>query len=141
MRIPPALLMLLASSALAQSPYVIPQPVEFSLRAGSCNLTCGWAFQGSSTELTGLLGAETSEMQQRRPIDCELVIELALITPDTLLPREWHTLTIESERIRLIASSEEGLFRGSRTLVQLLEQGSETGSLPCLTITDWPRFP
>jgi hexosaminidase len=36
---------------------------------------------------------------------------------------------------------EAGLFRGSRTLIQLLEQGRATGSLPCLTITDWPRFP
>lgn len=90
-----------------------------------------------------MVGAETSELQQRRPIDCEraLVIQLDLFTPDTLLPSEWYSLTVEPDRILIAATTEAGLYRGSRALVQLLEQGSDVGSLPCLSITDSPRFP
>lgn len=139
-------LVLLASSALAQEPVlpgIIPMPAETALRPGTCDLTCGWTIQGSSVALNGLLSAETAELQQRRPIDCEraLVIDMDLFTPDTLLPDEWYSLTVEAERIRLASPTEEGLFRGSRTVLQLLEHGSDTGTLPCLSITDAPRFP
>jgi hexosaminidase len=139
------LLLLFASYATAQTPVeptLIPRPAAISVGTGTCDLTCGWTILGDMAELTGLLGSETAEMQQRRPVDCErtLKIELTLLSPDTLLPPEWYTLTIERERIRLTAPTEEGLFRGSRTLIQLLEEGVETGTLPCLTITDWPRF-
>ena len=122
---------------------IIPEPVAIEMRAGTCDLTCGWSIQGGPDELARMLGAETAELQQRRPVDCEraLAIQLHLFTPDTLLPNEWYDLSIEPEHIRVSAPSEEGLYRGSRTLVQLLEQGSDVGSLPCLTITDHPRFP
>ena len=140
------LLLLFASYATAQTPVeptLMPRPAAMSVVTGTCDLTCGWTIRGDMVELTGLLGSETAEMQQRRPVDCEraLVIELALFSPDTLLPPEWYSLTVERERIRLTAPTEEGLFRGSRTLIQLLEQGIETGAMSCLTITDYPRFP
>ncbi|MEZ4738557.1 MAG: glycoside hydrolase family 20 zincin-like fold domain-containing protein [Flavobacteriales bacterium] len=69
-------------------------------------------------------------VQQPGPADCEraLVIDMELIAPDTLLPDEWYSLTVEAERIRLAAPSEEGLYRGSRSLLKLLEHGSDTGS-------------
>jgi len=69
------------------------------------------------------------------------VVSLALIQPDTLLPVEWYSLSVTPKTITINAVHEAGLFRGSRTLIQLLEQGRTTGSLPCLTITDYPRFP
>lgn len=138
--------LLLANPIAAQQqllPTIIPAPVEMRLTEGTCDLTCGWSFQGGTDELTGMLGAETAELQQRQPFDCEraMVVQLDLFTPDTLLPSEWYRLVIEPTRIRIASPSQEGLYRGSRTLIQLLEQGSESGSLPCLTITDHPRFP
>jgi hexosaminidase len=53
----------------------------------------------------------------------------------------WGSLSVTPKTITINAVEEAGLFRGSRTLIQLLEQGRTTGSLPCLTITDYPRFP
>lgn len=137
--------LLMASPIAAQPqvlPTVIPAPVEMRLMEGTCDLTCGWTIQGGPAELMRMLGAETAELQQRRPIDCEraMVVQLDLFTPDTLLPSEWYSLRVEPERIRIAATTQEGLYRGSRTLIQLLEQGSETGSIPCLSITDHPRF-
>ncbi|MCB9163809.1 MAG: beta-N-acetylhexosaminidase [Flavobacteriales bacterium] len=145
MRLLPFFIVFTAQVSAQQSELraVIPAPVEMRLTEGTCHLTCGWTIQGGPAELTGMLGAETAELQQRRPIDCEraLVIQLNLFTPDTLLPGEWYSLTVEPDRIHISATTEAGLYRGSRSLVQLLEQGRETGSLPCLSITDWPRFP
>ncbi len=124
-------------------PSIIPAPVELSIEPGSCDLTCGWAVQGGPEAITAMITAETADLQQRRPIHCQVAvpIQLAIIRTDTLLPDEWYHLQIRTDGIRIAAPDEEGLYRGSRTLVQLLEQGSDTGSLPCLTITDWPRFP
>ncbi|MCB0770037.1 MAG: family 20 glycosylhydrolase [Flavobacteriales bacterium] len=145
MRFLPVLLFL-AVQAGAQDilqPSIIPAPVKMSIQSGSCDLTCGWVVRGEGASLPGMLSGETADLQQRRPIDCEraLVIDLDLFTPDTLLPNEWYSLVVEPGRIHIAAPTVEGLYRGSRTLFQLLEQGSKTGSLPCLSITDWPRFP
>src|SRR5690606_4733612 len=68
-------------------------------------------------------------------------IQLHRVAYDTILPDEWHLITVSPDGISITAPSEEGLFRGSRTLIQLLEQSRATGTVPCLTITDWPRLP
>jgi hexosaminidase len=69
-----------------------------------------------------------------------MTIAMQVITPDTLLHAEWYALGVMTDGIVISATTEAGLFRGSRTLIQLLEQGRETGRLPCLSITDQPRF-
>ena len=149
MRFTLALLILLASSAKAQTPLVapalIPLPAEMELTGGTCSLECPWSFQPDrtvSSEFTELLRAEVKPLHGDADVLCEvpLRIELHLIQPDTLLPSEWYSLQVASDHIALTATNEEGLFRGSRTLIQLLEQGKSTASIPCLTITDHPRF-
>ncbi|MBK9175898.1 MAG: family 20 glycosylhydrolase [Flavobacteriales bacterium] len=148
MRFASPLLFLLATSALAQSPqaqHLIPQPVEIRLDEGQCNLLCPWQVevsQSASKELFDLLQAELIPLQPPKQMECLLPLRIGfnLIQPDTLLPEEWHMVHVKPDGIGVTATSEAGLFRGSRTLIQLLEQSRESGSLPCLTITDWPRF-
>lgn len=86
---------------------------------------------------------EAAAIQGRPDKLCEtpLPIRFRQVAFDTLTPPEWYTLVVRRDGIMVTAPTEEGLYRGSRTLVQLLEQGHEAGTLPCLTITDWPRFP
>lgn len=149
MRLASALLFLLAPSALAQAqrePNLIPKPVELRMEQGSLDLGCPWQIEVSesaSRELFTLLQAELAPLQLPKQKDCllPLRIEFLLVAFDTLMPPEWHDLHVRPDGITVTAPSEPGLFRGSRTLIQLLEQGRETGTLPCLSITDWPRFP
>ncbi len=148
MRLLPFLLLvaLQASAQQAPLPSIIPAPVDMRMETGTLDLGCPWRIEVSQAASKGffdLLQAELVPLQLPKTKDClmPLRIEFALIQPDTILPDEWHMVTVKPDGIIVGATSETGLFRGSRTLVQLLEQGRATGSLPCLTITDWPRFP
>ncbi|MEO8589831.1 MAG: family 20 glycosylhydrolase [Flavobacteriales bacterium] len=143
----PALL-LMASCADAQippEPTLIPRPVELVLGKGTLALGCPWSVEASPAVEQGLADLLRSEVQAHHPssvLDClvPMRITLELSQPDTVLPPESYWLTVKSDGIILLASTQEGLFRGSRTLVQLLEQGRETGTVQCLTILDHPRF-
>jgi hexosaminidase len=67
---------------------------------------------------------------------------------DTTIREEGYNLTVEKERIRIIANTEAGLFYGFQTLLQLLPHGNENNipsmqkkfEIPCAEITDFPRF-
>ena len=148
MRLLPFLLLLAvhASAQQAPLPSLIPAPVDMRMETGTLDLGCPWQIEVSQAASKGffdLLQAELVPLQLPKTKDClmPLRIEFALIQPDTILPDEWHMVTVKPDGIIVGATSETGLFRGSRTLVQLLEQGREIGTLPCLTIIDWPRFP
>ncbi|MEZ4806907.1 MAG: beta-N-acetylhexosaminidase [Flavobacteriales bacterium] len=131
------------SAQRTELPTVIPAPVEMRLMEGTCDLTCGWMVEEGPESIARLILEETNELLEHRRIGCiaPIGIHLQLIRTDTLLPDEWYRLEVGAGGITISAPSERGLYRGSRTLAQLLEQGSEVSSLPCLTITDHPRFP
>jgi len=140
-----AQLFLLATSALAQTPDLIPQPVEVRRDQGQCSLLCPWQVEVSesaSKELFDLLQAELIPLQPQKQMECLLPLRISfeIIQPEALPSEEWHSVQVRPDGITVFAASEAGLFRGSRTLIQLLEQGREHGTLPCLNITDWPRF-
>ncbi|MCM1293227.1 MAG: family 20 glycosylhydrolase [Bacteroides sp.] len=53
---------------------------------------------------------------------------------------EAYTLTVAPRLITISSPSATGAFYGIMTLRQILEQKSTDGSIPCLTVTDAPRF-
>lgn len=139
-------LLLLSANVSAQHgvlPSIIPAPVEMRLTGGLLELGCPWDIEPSSTSLRETLTRETLLIQGHPEKLCEtpLPITFNKVAFDTLMPPEWYQLDVHSNGIEVTAHSDEGLYRGSCTLIQLLEQGRSTGSLPCLTITDHPRFP
>lgn len=139
-------LLLLSANVSAQHgvlPSIIPAPVEMRLTGGLLELGCPWDIEASSTSLRETLTRETLLIQGHPEKLCEtpLPITFNKVAFDTLMPPEWYQLDVRSNGIEVTAPSDEGLYRGSRTLIQLLEQGRSTGSLPRLTITDHPRFP
>ncbi len=93
--------------------------------------------------MSALLATEIEALHPSPERTCEttLPIEFEIMQTGTDFPEEWHRIEVMADRITVAAPTEEGLYRGSRTLVQLLEQSRASGSLPCLTITDHPRFP
>lgn len=148
MRFLPVLLFLSAHVSAQQStlPSIIPAPVEMRLTEGSMDLQCPLVVAGGAPIGSGLL--ELIRLDLDRSVSPSLqecmdpnVVSLALIRPDTLLPAEWYSLTVTQKAVTINAVEEAGLFRGSRTLVQLLESGRPQRQLPCLSITDYPRFP
>ena len=55
---------------------------------------------------------------------------------------EGYTLTVDTSQIEIKATGGAGLFYGLQSLSQLMQEKSETGfSVPCTSITDFPRFP
>jgi hexosaminidase len=144
-----SILLLLSVNVSAQQgvlPSIIPAPVEMRLTDGSIDLQCPFLVEGGAPIGPGLV--ELVRMDVDRSVSTSFqecmepnVVSLALIRPDTLLPPEWYSLSVTAKTITINAVEEAGLFRGSRTLIQLLQQGLTTGSLSCLTISDHPRFP
>ena len=123
---------------------LIPLPAEMRMEAGTLDLRCPWAVEAGAPlhEFAERLQAEIVPLHPDEKLACfrATSIDLKLITPDTLLNAEWYRLKVEPSGIAIAAVTEAGLYRGTRTLVQLLEQGRGSASLPCLTITDQPRF-
>ncbi len=145
MRLLPFLLLMAVQSSAQQAPLpsLIPAPVEMTYSGGTCSLTCPWSVEGNAGDERSQVGLEILRLHPEAEILCEvpLRIRFNIIQTETALPDEWYHLQVLSDGITVNAPDAEGLFRGSRTLIQLLEQGRATGTLPCLTITDWPRFP
>ncbi len=56
--------------------------------------------------------------------------------PASGLPEEGYTIDVTRARVKVVASTEAGLFYARQTLRQL----EENGRIPCVKITDYPRF-
>ena len=143
-----AIAFLLPCFAVAQNgplPELIPLPQDIQLEKGTLDLRCPWVVEVDGEALSAFRNRLEKEIAPLHPvsdINCfvPMRIKLRVIVPDTLLPYEWYALGVQQDGIVLSATTEEGLYRGTRTLVQLLEQGQESATLPCLSILDAPRF-
>ncbi|MBS1582127.1 MAG: family 20 glycosylhydrolase [Bacteroidetes bacterium] len=137
--------LLFAAPLLAQTvPSIVPAPVSLRLLGGERSLEC--LVPAAADELA----RPVVELLQREwkdgmpiPMACDkpAPITLRIVHPDTAVSEETYWLNITPQGIDLSATTPAGLFRGSRTLVQLVEQGREQRSVPCLSIVDHPRFP
>lgn len=55
--------------------------------------------------------------------------------------KEGYSLLVDAHGVRVSARSEEGLFYGVQTIIQLAQQASrEKGAIPGMAIRDWPEF-
>ncbi len=61
--------------------------------------------------------------------------------PDDRLGDEGYVLLIEKAEITLAAHTKAGLFYGTQTLKQLVQNREKSNRVPCLKIVDWPQFP
>ena len=74
-------------------------------------------------------------------------IQLSLVALDSIRNKEAYFLQIQQEYVKLQANSEEGIFRGIQTLLQVIPAASISDStqlnhyyLPSGEIVDFPRF-
>jgi hexosaminidase len=137
------LLLTCAAHGQAPLPTLIPMPAQVRMEEGVCRLDRPWRLQRGSQDvsaITALLGEELSDLggQQDTHAGDTFSIDLQLVAFDTLLPAGYHSVVIRESGVTIIAPDAEGLFQGSRTLIQLLD--TDQPSIPCATITDHPRF-
>ncbi len=137
--------LLLGSHSPAQQAFtlnVIPAPAQVTAAKGTCSFHCARVTgPDAMTRLVEMLSAELENgFQQGVECDRTIPITLSLITPDSVVPEETYWLTIKEHGIDLQATTEAGLFRGTRTLVQLADQELNGTPVPCASIIDHPRF-
>lgn len=58
---------------------------------------------------------------------------------DSSLRADFYRLSIHAEKVEIAAGSDEALLHGVQTLGQWVQRHG--GSLPCITIEDWPDLP
>lgn len=137
-------LLLSAQTATAQL-NLIPAPAELHMEGGKLDLNCPWKLEvdnGVSAELAELLRAEILPQHARPTANCLVPVRIrfSIAQFGMVQPEEYYRLSVTADGIYVSAPTEAGLFRGSRTLIQLLEQARATRSFPLLTIQDQPRF-
>ncbi len=59
-----------------------------------------------------------------------------VLDKESALPPEGYTIEVTRKRVKAMASTEAGLFYARQTLRQL----EKDGRIPCVSITDYPRF-
>jgi hexosaminidase len=138
------------------SPALIPQPVSFTSKPGTFALRpdAGLVVQGfEATDrarlrealrtATGLALRLTDDPESRGLIHLELSRDL-----ESRLGNEGYRMSVTSERVKIAAAGEAGLFYGGVTLRQLLPADAfrKTSApaapweVPCAEIEDYPRF-
>ena len=122
-------------------PVLVPAPAAITMNEGVCPLSCPWVIKAPA-HFSAQVQEELLALHPAPVWNCLMAtpIEFALNDTGNTSDDEQYELTVHGSGIRVAAFSMAGLYRGSRTLVQLLEQSRAAGTLPCLTIRDAPRF-
>jgi hexosaminidase len=130
-----------------QNTHVIPLPKSVILGKGSCVINSKTTIQAQensfeATYLQQLIQEQTGlrlEINSKFQPNCIQLVELRADTITT--NKEAYVLNITSPKITISAFSNQGLFYGIQTLVQLLpfEKKNEI-SIPWQRISDEPKF-
>lgn len=139
---------LLLSQCRSQAPVkaaLLPLPTRVETCEGVLSFECA-AVTGAD-DLKPLIELFRQELQTHVPTDviCERsrTILLEMVKSDTAVGPETYWIAPGDGATILVlrATTVEGLFRGTRTVLQLAEQAARNPGIACVRITDQPRFP
>lgn len=125
-------------------PFVVPELTQWTGAEGTTTLSGRIILKNKKTQgvaaawikdYSTMMGKQLAGVVTGAPKEGDLVFN---IKADKKLGAEGYTLSI-GRHIELTAATEQGLFWGTRTLLQLLEQHTD-GALPKGTTTDIPQF-
>lgn len=141
------LLLIVFNSAFSQNLPLIPNPESIVLGKGSCFLTSKTTIQADPNSfeadyLKEVIKAQTGLDLKINSKYNSKSIQLILKKADTtVVNKEAYELTILNNKIVIASFSNQGLFYGIQTLLQLIpiEKKSEV-TLPWLWIKDEPKF-
>ena len=152
------ILCLFALSAFAQNTHILPTPQRVETAEGHFvwDENVVLTYDASDAEISQIVTMWRSDLEQISPdriLFTRGVIQgkhfIELIKTDHLGVSEnedqAYRLTINSNFIRMEATTNTGLFYATQSLKQLyryafLKSHGGAISLPCMTITDWPNF-
>ncbi len=133
-------------------PGVIPDILQWQGGHGSYHLGkhiyynpgkgCGRVAEELAADIRALFGKEmevtsTHLAGKADPAEARIILNIGPEAP--LRDRECYSLRIKPEQVIIDAATSQGLYWGTRTLLQILQQGK--GSAPCGTAADVPRYP
>ena len=141
------LLLILFNSAFSQNLPLIPKPESIVLGNGSCFLNSKTTIQADPNSfeadyLKEVIKAQTGLDLKINSTYNSKSIQLTLKTVDaTVVNKEAYELNILNNKIVITSFSNQGLFYGIQTLLQLIpiEKKNEV-ALPWLRINDQPKF-
>lgn len=126
---------------------IIPEPVSVEVLQGSfllnekTSLVLINAAKGRNSAdflkeyLFGYYSLSVTEVQKGRGNTIVLAVE-----EDSLARKGAYTILVTPNKILVTGSNEQGLFYGVQTLLQLLPAAKQALEIPCVKITDEPRF-
>lgn len=141
----------IANPVLSQDVNIIPKPNEMKIQEGKFALKNGLSiYAPQNSRARNLLEKKLSTAVgiQLKSVSSEKAATIRLkITPNKTTSKEGYSLQINPRSILITASTEDGLYYGVQTLLQLLPPEIESKTkttanwqVPCLRIEDSPRF-
>jgi hypothetical protein len=140
-------------AGIQQNPVLIPMPQQMKPQEGVLKLRpdrfiCIQHEDPATMLRTGkVIQAALATVGQRLELtaapgnDPACLAVIVSIAPELPHGAESYRLTIGEERIEIQAQSPTGAFRAALTLKQIARQRAGMGTLPCLSIEDWPDIP
>ncbi len=143
-------LIIISIKLSAQEVNIIPQPVSVKITKGATNFIID-----KNTEIIASIDLSNSALflqnyiQQYHNLNLRIapnstseknIIKLEIISRMIKDLNEYE-LTSNNEQIKVYACSENGIFYGTQTLIQLIpERKSQLLEVPAVSINDYPRF-
>ncbi len=133
-----------AQSEPARAVYdLVPKPVSLVKAPGFFKMTSQVSVSGPKewNEATDLLKGQLEKVRypsQKHTLSG--VIRFELKKQDTTLGKEGYRLSVRPSEIKIVATSRAGAVHGLFTLLQLQQIQPDEALIPCLEITDKPRF-
>ena len=129
----------LADSTKSTTLPVIPQPAQARMLAGTFTVSSNTPIvHASGLDIVATLATSELGLHTIRPgVHNSPAINLNL---DATIPLEGYRLDVATNGVHITGGSPTGVFYGLLTFRQLLGPGKLPATLPCVAITDQPRF-
>lgn len=123
---------------------IVPKPVRTTVTGGELMLRdgCSISYPKGYNDLVEYTANMIKERTGWRKVkQTNSSADIVLRIDDSIKEAEAYSLQIDGKGVMIKAATKAGLFYGVQTLRQLLPiQPSNTVSLPCVEIYDYPRF-
>lgn len=135
-----------------QSVNIIPKPVSMTVDKGTFKISerTELYYDAGNKELARVAGIFRDNIREHTGKDISVssvkggkgnvILE---ILPDLKLPDESYKMSVSPDQIKISAPKVQGVFYGLQSLTQLIicsASGSTSIPIPCVEITDYPRF-
>ena len=133
--------------AIQSLPKVFPTPVTYQTKEGTNTISSSTAivFDPVFTNEAAYLKDELASFTTATFSADQNAVNSIQLTVDNALPEEGYTLSVTKNKIKISASKAVGIFYAIQSLKSLLpldawKTKQATLSVPCIEITDHPRF-